>query len=397
MRHIYKIIFACAVIMFASTEISGQFLDEFDHLTSSTPMTPPGWSFASGDGQAKINFLQYKGYATIYVDASHDRRNIWWALVRRPVPDVDIKKLMHSDYELRVEAKIKVSHAPRRVNLHFNHQRTTDFHSHLMEYDIPDTINWHTISMTTQDFEVQQGDQINAQMALMDWGTGQYQIDIDYFKVDVVDRNKCGPDLGMKLPYHPPVAEPHTFSHHIPVLQDAIIDYEYPELNFNDWQREDNKCRNHLISVNGHQIIILRWDFEDFVNKKVNGSGLLELTTHAVERSPQYTKDFGMVRIVEILHGDPDWSQEEVSFQSFCDGLSLDQVLNNQMIIDYPLPERKGEKALFTISQPVLQRLIDGITLGIAIRPLGAVHASFYAMEHNHGKLSARLHFNVDR
>ena len=382
-----------AILFCAST--MGQFIEEFDYYPSSQSMTPPEWSFATGDGLAKIKFQQHKGHATIYVDATQDDRNIWWALVRRPVPKIDINKLMQKDYELRVETKIKVSHAPRRVNLHFNHQRTTDYHSHLMEYDIPDTTNWHLISMTTQNFEVKPGDQINAQMALMDWGTEKYTIDMEYFKVDVVNKHRIGPDLGAKLPYHPPVPDPQTFSYHVPVLHDGMIDSEYPELNFNDWQSEDELGINRIIAVNGDQTIILRWDFNDFENKKINGSGLLELTTQTVERSPKFAKDFGMVRIVEILHGDPQWQQENVSYQSFCRELPLEKVLNSQMIIDYPVPDGNGQKALFTISQPVLQRLIDGKTLGIAIRPLGAVHVSFFASEHENGKSSSQLHFNV--
>jgi hypothetical protein len=45
----------------------------------------------------------------------------------------------------------------------------------------------------------------------------------------------------------------------------------------------------------------------------------------------------------------------------------------------------------------VLQRLIDGKTLGIAIKPLGALNASFYSMEVEGGKNSAQLYFNVEK
>jgi hypothetical protein len=60
------------------------------------------------------------------------------------------------------------------------------------------------------------------------------------------------------------------------------------------------------------------------------------------------------------------------------------------------LNEKRGGTNFITISNPVLQRLIDGKTPGIAIRPLGAVNASFCAMEYQHGKFGAKLHFNVD-
>jgi hypothetical protein len=179
-------------------------------------------------------------------------------------------------------------------------------------------------------------------------------------------------------------------------MHDAIINTQYPELNFNDWHTRDKSGETRLLAVNGAQIIILRWDLSAFRGKQVNGSGLLELTTHSIQRSPTYAKDFGMVRVVEILGGDPDWEQESVTYDSFCAGQSLNQVLNTQMVIDYPVPENQGEKALFTINRSVLQRMVDGKTMGLAIRPLGAVHATFFAMEGAAGKMSARLHFDME-
>ncbi len=374
-----------------------QFIDHFDGpYDPSDPKTPEGWSYATGDGQAVMNFLQMDGFASALIDASNDKRNIWWALIRCQVTGLNMLELIQPENELRVEARIRVSHAPRRVNLHFNHQRTTDYHSHLMEYDIPDTVNWHTISMTTRDFETRQGDRINVQMALMDWGKEIYKVDIDYFKVDVVNKNTIGKDLGAKLPYHPTVADPHSFKYHLMVSQDATIDFEYPDMNFNDWKMRDEQGETTLLSVSGTQIVILQWDLEEYRGKQITGSGLLEITTHTLQRSAQYQKDFGMVRVVEVLGGDPDWDQEKVTFNSFSIGKSLGEVLNSQMIIDYEVKSHRGEKTLFTITQPVLQRMIDGRTLGFAIRPLGAVTASFYSMENNQGKYSARIHFDIE-
>jgi hypothetical protein len=120
------------------------------------------------------------------------------------------------------------------------------------------------------------------------------------------------------------------------------------------------------------------------------------MTTHSLERSSDDLKDFGMVRVVEILGGDLKWNQKEVTFNSLCRGKSLNQVLNSQMIIDVDVNAKRGGKNFITISKPVLQRMIDGRTLGLAIRPLGAVHASFYAMENQDGRLGAKLHLNLD-
>jgi hypothetical protein len=377
--------------------IKAQFIDHFeDPFDPYNPEIPDGWGCASGDGEVKIDFLQKTGYATIYVDAKEDKRNIWWAIIRREVPGLNMEELIQPDKELRAEARIRVSHAPRRVNLHFNHQRTTDFHSHLMEFDIPDTVNWHTISMTTQEFEIQPGDRINVQMALMDWGLGEYRVDVDYLRVDVVDEEAIKNDLGAKIPYHPPVAVPSSFDQHIPVLQDGMIDIEFPALNFNDWKTGDQNEEIILLTVSGTQFVILRWDLSPYQGKKVSGSGLLELTTHSLQRSPQYQKDFGMVRVTEILGGDPAWDQEKVTFVSFSQGNPLEEVLNPQMVIDWEVNSDQGGKTRFTISQPVLQRMIDGRTPGLAIRPLGAVMGSLYASEYRQGIFSATLHFNLE-
>jgi hypothetical protein len=177
-----------------------QFSDYFDAGSED-----PGLGVATGNGNAKIRFERNEGFGTITVDATEDASNIWWAIIRIPVPGLDMDKLVQPDFELRVEAKIKTSHAPRRVNLHFNHSRTTDFHSHLKEYDIGDTIQWHVISLTTRDFEVRRNDQVHVQMALMDWGRDIYTIDIDYIKVDVVNVNERSEEPGNKSDEPPPV------------------------------------------------------------------------------------------------------------------------------------------------------------------------------------------------
>jgi hypothetical protein len=65
------------------------------------------------------------------------------------------------------------------------------------------------------------------------------------------------------------------------------------------------------------------------------------------------------------------------------------------MIIDVDVAAGRGGKTLATISRPVLDRLLSGRTLGIALRPLGAVSASFYAMENQGGRFAARLYFDL--
>jgi hypothetical protein len=336
-----------------------------------------------------------KGYASISVDASKDKRGIWWALIRRYVSgSMNLNLLKNPHWQLRVEARIRTSHAPRRVNLHLNTQRTTDFHSHLMEFDLPDTLQWHTISMTTRGFDAAPGDSVYGQFALMDWGLERYRVDIDYFKVDIVNVDSAGPDKGAQVPYHPPNPKPTTFACHVLVAQDGMIDAEYPDMNFRNWQSNDGRQTSDLMSVSGTQLVILHWDFAALAGRNASGAGLLELTTHSVQRSSDYKKDFGMVRIVEVLGGDPLWQRETVTYNTFFQGKPPSSVLNTQMIIDIEVREERGGRNLATIPQPVLQRLIDGRTLGLAIRPLGAINASFYSSANKNATVKAKLHFD---
>ena len=60
------------------------------------------------------------------------------------------------------------------------------------------------------------------------------------------------------------------------------------------------------------------------------------------------------------------------------------------------MTEGDGSVTHFTISKPVLQRLVDGRTLGLAVKPLGSISASFYAMESQAGRLGGRLLLDVD-
>lgn len=375
---------------------SAQFRDDFNGPLKLDREGVKGWSFFAGEGKATIDLKQGDGFASISVDATKDKRGVWWALIKRAVSDaLDLSRLRDPGWALRVEARIRVSDAPRRVNLHFNTQKTTDFHSHLMEYDIADAESWHTISMTTHGFDARPGDTVNAQMALMDWGLGKYRVDIDYFKVDVVNAAQAGPDLGDPVPYHPPVADPRSFAHKIPAAQDGMIDLQNPDVNFKNWYVREGGPRTEVLTVSGSQVVILRWDLRGLAGKKVAGAGLLEMTTKLVERTSDDLPDFGQVRVVEIIGGDPRWTRTVVTANSLYLGRPSDQVLLPQMIIDWPITEGEGGKTYFTISRPSLQRLIDGKTLGLALRPLGAINASFYTKGDQDGKNAPRLLFNI--
>ena len=386
-----------AVMAVLASPLTAQFRDDFDG-----PALPKaadgaaGWAWFSGEGEAVVDFVPGPGFATIVVDATRDRRNVWWAfIIRRVSAALDLARLKEPGRELRVEARVRTSRAPRRINLHLNTQRTTDFHSHLMEYDLAEPGTWYTVSMTTRGFEAGPGDAVNAQLALMDWGRGAYRLDVDYLRVDIVDPAAAGPDLGPPIPYHPPAADPASFTQAVAVSADLTVDLGEPGVNLNDWTIRDAGGRAAVISAGGTRLALLRWDLARFAGKKVSGPGQLELTTRALELPVVERPDFGLLRVVEVLGGDPAWDERTATWAGLTRGADRDDVLNPQPIIDWPVAAGDGVKTRLTVPAPVLQRLIDGRTPGIALTPLGAIEASFYAREEKGGRSAAVLRFNI--
>jgi hypothetical protein len=391
------LILAAAVLLGAP--LGAQFRDDFDGpALAKDPTGAEGWGFRAGEGRAVMDFTPGRGFATITVDATADRRNVWWAfIIRRVSGALDLARLAQPGFELRIEARIRTDHAPRRLNLHLNTQKTNDFHSHLMEYDLAETGRWYTISMTTRGFEAGPGDTVNAQMALMDWGLGRYSVDIDYVRVDVVEAAKAGADLGPPIPYHPPVADPASFGREAVVAADMTVDLAEPGVNLNDWTITDSGGKAFVVSAGGTRAALLRWDFGKLAGRKAAGPGLLELTTRALEVPAVERPDFGQLRVVEILGGEPAWDERTATWTGISRGAPRDLILNPQTIIDWPVTAGDGGKTYLTIPVPVLQRLIDGKTPGIALTPLGAIDASFYAREERVGSRAARLLFNLQK
>jgi hypothetical protein len=197
--------FSLSIFLLSGALAQAQFIDNFDSPSVQLDSEGiKGWLFRPGDGTAAMDFRQGgEDYASISVDATTDKRGIWWALIERKVSDhMDLSLMQKPGHEFRIEARLRVSHAPRRVNLQVATQRSTDYDADLMEYDIPDTTNWHVISMTTHGFDARPGDTVFGHMALMDWGLEKYRVDVDYIKVDMVDPVTAGPDKGDPIPYH---------------------------------------------------------------------------------------------------------------------------------------------------------------------------------------------------
>ncbi|HEX7027001.1 MAG TPA: hypothetical protein VF268_07150, partial [Gammaproteobacteria bacterium] len=281
------------LIFIAYGTSQAQFLDAFDKDEIT------GWSFFTGDGAATMDFVPGDGYARILVDATADRHNVWWAIIKRDVSAwLDLEKLADPDYELRVEARVRVSDAPRRLNFMVNTQRTTDFHEHLKEYDIPDTAGWHTISMTTRNLDAVPGDALNVQLGVTDWGPDKYHVDVDYYRAEIVNVRRAGPDQGEPLPYHPAVPDIDTFAHKLEVTHDALINAGFPGVNFNDWHIKTREGDMPVLTVRAGQWAVLRWDFSRYAEAEADGAGLLELTMHSILKGGDYTaaygEDFGM-------------------------------------------------------------------------------------------------------
>ncbi|HKE94206.1 MAG TPA: hypothetical protein VKB34_07885, partial [Povalibacter sp.] len=135
---------------------------------------------------------------------------------------------------------------------------------------------------------------------------------------------------------------------------------------------------------------------------KADGAGLLELTTASLQLGGKYIEalgkdfgeEFGKIHVIEILGGDPAWDQQTVSYNSLTRGGRYEDVFNTQMTIDLEMAEKPGEKSFFTLPRPVMQRLLDGTTKGLLIRPLGALVGSVYASESADGT-GPKLHFNT--
>ena len=398
LRLINIVAVSIASILFCTVS-KAQFVDDFNkkELNGS-------WMYFTGDGFATMNFTQQaNGFATIMVDATKDPYNVWYAITKRNVaPYLDLKKLKEPDAELRVEARVRIYNAPHRVNFMVNTQRTTDYHHDLMEFELPDTA-WHVISMTTNNLDAVPGDSLYIQFNVTDFGYDTYRVDVDYIKADIVNIKKAGPDKGVQTPYHPPIPALDLFSNKVVVKHDALINSDYPQVNLNNWHISEKEGDVRVLTVSGNQWAILRWDMEKYKGAKADGAGLLEVTTQSVATGgnyidaygQQFGEEFPRVRVIEIFEGQPLWEQEKVTYNSFTGGKRYAEIFNTQMIYDIKLDEKAGSKNYITISQPVMQRLLNGTTKGLLIRPLGAISASVYASENDNGQKAPTLYFNT--
>jgi hypothetical protein len=388
--------FLSVILLLLLQPAAAQFREDFNAATPAfVSQGIPGWNAKTGDGTGIFTQRIENGVATLRLDARPDKRNIWWAFMHRDASGpLDLKNLSKPGYGLRITARVKPSHGPRRVNLYLKSQSSED--DFLREFDLPVANQWYEISMTTGAFRHAAGRPLLGQVSFMDWGnTGVYELAVDYLQVDVVKLAQAGPDKGLPLPYRPPLADAAQFGLEIPVAADVTLDRQYADVNLAAWVA-DGTAGGPLLAVDGSRMALLRWDLSALKGKKVKGPGQFEFYAQSVYRLAQNPKDFGEVRICEVLGGKPGWSEESITLDGLLEGQPEAAVFNEQTIVDVAVTPGPDGKTTVTISQPVLQRLVDGTTKGLVIKPLGAISAVLRDADADGGKYAARLRLNAE-
>lgn len=373
-----------------------QFAEEFSQPTAGfQEQGVTGWNSVFGDGEVLFTQKVEAGHASLRVDARLDPRNIWYAFMQTDVvPALSREALRQPHHALHIEARVRPSHAPRRVNLYLASPQTEGQPSFLREFDLPTANEWYTISMTSQAFELGEQAPLIGQVSLMDWGNSDvYQLDVDYLRVSIVDTTQAPKDQARAVRYRPPLAGASSFRSELKVSDDTMIDRAFPDENFNAWVLNDSLLP--VLTVDATKIVVLRWDFSQMKGQNIQGEGQLELYTQAVQRRQDNPKDFGEIRICEIIGGPKNWQEEKVTYQTLLNDQPIDKVINAQTVVDVPLTPGYGSKTTVTISQYVLQRLLDGQTSGLAILPLGLINGTLVSREQENDRYAARLRFNL--
>jgi hypothetical protein len=358
---------------------NGQYFQDFNETKNNfAENNMPGWATRTGDGE--IIFQQrYTGNSVILkIDPHTDIQNIWYAFIHQDISaSIDVNQLHSPEYELRMEARVKISHAPRRVNMYLSE---LDNGGYLREFDIPEADKWHTISMVTDTFIPAKGRPIMTQISLMDWGISDiYCLEVDYIKVDLVNRNGVYPEYGFPLMYRPPIEAPEAFEKAFIVSKSISLDTVWSDLNLNSIRCIEDSIR--LLQINPSGFFILTWDFSSLSDQEVAmaGSGQLDLFTYQIIRLSNSPKDFGEIRVCEIYGDKQNWDINLLNYNQFLDDQQLDNRINTQTIMDTKPSELRAAKTTINISKPVIDRLLSGRTIGLAIMPLGYISASFYS------------------
>ena len=394
-----KLLVAALAAAMLWTGAQADFVETFkgDKLAAD-PTFQNGWGTLTGSGEASVAFTQKNHHGFMTVDGRKDRRNIYWALIKRSLTkDIDMAKLLTPGHAVRVEVKLRISDAPRRVHFQINTNRTTDYDANLREFDLGDT-NWHVISWTHKDLDVKAGDQVFFTLGMTDMGRALYTTEIEYVKASVVDTATTPSDQGPPLVYRPALPPLASYAQAVPVAEDAVIDSAYPWANFKSWSNMtdgDGSQGCIVLAANGAMTSLLRFDLAAFKGKTADGWGVLALTTDSVQWAPTNLEEFGYLRAVEIKAGEANWTRNTVTRDSFFGGKPELDVLNGQLMVDVPPAIHRGETTYVRINPAVMQRLISGETKGIAIYAQGEVYASFASSQSPNKGYRPTLYFNL--
>jgi len=248
--------------------------------------------------------------------------------------------------------------------------------------------------MVTNGFDFDPKKPLMTQVSMMDWGiTEIYELKIDYIQVDLVKVGAEGTHYGEPLIYRPDLKDAGSYAVELIPNQEATIDSSLPEESLAEWCNESEPDQPSVVQVDQTKTVLLSWDFSQYRGQRVT-EGQLELSTSTLLRSTQNRKDFGEVRISEIRDIADPWDKSTVTYATFVGDNEFTDIVVSQCIIDTKVnPEKKG-KTVVTVSQPVMQRLIDGGAAGIAVMPLGLISASFYGCEEQ--DLAPKLRFSIE-
>jgi len=371
-----------------------QYRADFDEAYRGfEPNHLPGWTAVTGQGDLIFRQRTENGSAGLVVDPLREKRNIWYAFVQQDVSaQLDLEQLSQPGYELRMEARVMASHAPRRINLYLSAEDGTGY---LREFDLASADEWHTISMVTNGFVFDSSNPLRAQISLMNWGnTDIYELKVDYVTVDVVKADGAHESFGEPIAYQPALKQADHYQQTMAPTASATIDAAFPDEVLSSWQNFSSAGQPSVIQVDQSKTILLQWDFSEFAGKTATEAGQLELATESLFRRDSEEKYFGDIRFSEIMGSVADWDETTVTYNSFLGGENYDDVIVSQCIVDTKVAPSSQSKTIITISRPVMQRLLNGESAGIAIKPLGLISAAFY--DRHHQTAAPRLRFNVE-
>jgi len=359
--------------------------DSMDH-----PDDNSTWVTHFGDGAIVPSLEAKVGYMRFKVNAEGASHNVWWTIMISEIqPNKELGPLPEG-YKLWMEAEVRASHPFKRINMRLKSQRTVDHHADLMEFDLGSGLDWQTLRFYPPGLDYQPGDRLSCHLAMIDWGLEQFHLDVRNVKIYV-----AGPDqLSLSanaLPYHPEPNPASSYQHKITVEEDGMVDLVYPDENLFGWGDGNQR----LLGVSHDLVSLLKWDLSEIDAGTVDDWGLLKMEVHSSIQVPEPSDEYCRIRVMEIIGGIEDWQAKSLTYRDLANGSQQWEVFSQQMMIDMFVPVGTDKTLNIPVSPPVLQRLLDGTTKGLAIFPLGTIQCLFYSKQNN--EKAAKLYYNLKK